>query len=111
MQPNNLVCLTGRVAVDPHYRPTDKGGNAWLKLAVKGKTDTFIPVTIWDKEAEFVRDHVSKGDLVQIGGRLTTYKPKDSEKDVLQFTGDSVQLLCKKGVATVKDDNDPFEDE
>lgn len=83
----NKVCLVGRMCADVELRSTNTGKSVCgFALAVdrKGKdagTD-FIDCAAWEKTAEFISRHFSKGSRIAITGRLQTrnYEDKNGSK-------------------------------
>lgn len=83
----NHVQLQGRLTADPQSFNTAKGGVvvsmslAWNSGAPDAK-GTFVNCKIFGRMAEHVADHLRKGDLVFIHGRLNTesYTGKDGKE-------------------------------
>lgn len=86
----NLVSLLGRITSEPELRATTSGSHVVsLNLAINGvpnangetRTD-FIPITIWNKQADNVCKYVHKGDQLAVSGRIqtTNYETKDGTK-------------------------------
>lgn len=75
----NSVILIGRLTKDPdlRYAPSGKAV-ATMRLAVdrgtvnqQGQRESdFIDVVCWDKQAETVANHLQKGRLIAVQGRL-----------------------------------------
>lgn len=76
----NCVILVGRLTRDPEIRQTQSGmAVASFTIAVderKGgeKSTIFIPVSVFGKQSDVVRDYVKKGYLLGVTGRLTQRK-------------------------------------
>lgn len=101
----NKVFLIGRLTRDPELRYT--GNNtpvASFTVAVdrtftnqSGEREAdFIPVVIWRKQAENVKNYVSKGSQIAVEGRLQvrTYDDQNGQKRyVTEVVADSVQFL------------------
>jgi single-strand DNA-binding protein len=75
----NQVTLVGRLARDPELRTTNQGvPRAWFVLAVSravpdkdGERDAdFINIVAWRQLASVVGEHLRKGRLVGLTGRL-----------------------------------------
>jgi len=75
----NEVTLVGRLARDPDVRTTQEGvARAWFVLAVArpftardGDRDAdFISIVAWRQLAGVVGEHLSKGRLIGVTGRL-----------------------------------------
>lgn len=109
----NRVILVGRLTRDPELRKTNTDTSvASFTLAVDNrnknaegkKTASFIPVTVWNEQANNVCKYVRQGSLVGVDGRLLqrTYEKKDGTKaNVLEVIADSVQFLEPKGAKNV----------
>lgn len=87
------ITATGRLGDDPELRFTPggkavaefrmacdenkKNGDSWEKVST-----TWLRVTLWEKDAEAVAEHIKKGDLVTVIGSLTVreYDKKDGGK-------------------------------
>lgn len=87
----NVVVLIGRLTKDPELRYTQSGkAVATLRLAVdrgttnpQGERETdFINVIVWDRQAEAVANHLQKGRLVAVQGRLQIrqYETQDGQR-------------------------------
>ena len=76
----NCIVLVGRLTRDPEIRQTQSGmAVASFTIAVderKGgeKSTIFIPVSVFGKQSDVVRDYVKKGYLLGVTGRLTQRK-------------------------------------
>jgi len=103
----NVVELTGRVTQPVELKETSNGtAVTTINLAVKQdfvKKDEepkpdFIPVTVWSKLAEVCADHLCKGYLVGVTGRLQrrTYDTAEGERRyVTEVVADKVEFLSK----------------
>lgn len=103
----NVVELTGRVTQPVELKETSNGtAVTTINLAVKSdyvKKDEepkpdFIPVTVWSKLAEVCADHLCKGYLVGVTGRLQrhTYDTAEGERRyVTEVVADKVEFLSK----------------
>lgn len=101
----NRVILIGRLTRDPELRILPNGiPVASFTLAVdrpftnqQGERDTdFIDIVVWRKQAETVSNHLSKGRLVAVEGRLQvrTYETQDGQKrKVAEVVADTVRFL------------------
>lgn len=90
---HNHVILTGRLTHTPELRQTASGIFVCkFIIAVqrkynKNKTEQeadFIEIEAWRGTAEFVSKYFDKGDMIDITGRLKTYRWKD-EHDTPHF--------------------------
>lgn len=85
----NKVILMGRLTKDPELRYTTNNNTAVCSftLAVdKGfakqgeeRQADFIPIVVWDKQAEFCSKYFTKGRQVAIVGRMQTRTWDDNE--------------------------------
>ncbi len=103
----NHIVLIGRLCADPELRYTQSGTPvASFTLAVdrshkpqSGERETdFIAVVVWQKLAEVVAQHLKKGRLVAIEGRLQirSYENRDGQKvRVAEVVASEVQFLDK----------------
>lgn len=78
----NVVAIMGRLARDPELRQTTSGKSvATFTIACdRNKKDggaDWIPVTAWDRTAEFVCKYFQKGSLIAIDGRLQSRSYQD----------------------------------
>jgi single-strand DNA-binding protein len=101
----NTIILIGRLTRDPELRYTQQGTPvASFTLAVdrpftnaQGQKDAdFIDCVAWRKLGETVGNHLSKGRLVAVEGRLQirSYEAQDGTKRrAAEVVADSVQFL------------------
>ena len=82
----NHVGLLGRLAQEPEIRYTQSGiPVASFDLAVqvpskdKNTPPDYIPITCWDKQAEFVGRYLTKGRQIIVEGRISTRKYTGSD--------------------------------
>lgn len=72
----NLVFITGRLTADSSIQYFESGKvKTTFSIAVdsymnKEKFTTFIPCSIWDKQAEFAAEYFKKGKTVSVFGEL-----------------------------------------
>lgn len=107
----NRVILIGRLTKDPELRYTPSGtAVASFTLAVnrsranqQGEREAdFIPVVVWQKQAENCANYIGKGSLVAVDGRLQvrTYDAKDGQRRwVTEVIAESVRFLDKREAA------------
>ncbi len=105
----NRVILIGRLTRDPELRYVPSGQPvASFTLAVDrpftnqaGERETdFIDIVAWRKLADQVSQHLSKGRLVAVEGRLQirSYEAQDGQKrKVAEIVADAVRFLDRKG--------------
>jgi len=107
----NHVVLIGRLVRDVELRYTPSGiAVANFTLAVdrqrskdKEKEADFIPIVVWQKQAENCAEYIGKGSLVAVDGRIQvrTYDDKEGNKRwVTEVIASSVQFLDKRGQKT-----------
>lgn len=101
----NRVILIGRLTRDPELRILPSGiPVATFTLAVdrpftnqQGERETdFIDIVVWRKQAELVSNHLSKGRLAAVEGRLQvrTYETQEGQKrKVAEVVADAVRFL------------------
>jgi single-strand DNA-binding protein len=106
----NKVFLIGNLTRDPELKYIANGtGIAKFGLAVnrtyntsdgEKKEDTcFVDITAWDKLAEVCAEHLSKGRLVLIEGRLQYQSWKDDDgtkRSKIEVVAQNVQFLGNK---------------
>ncbi len=105
----NRVILIGRLTRDPELRYVPSGQPvASFTLAVDrpftnqaGERETdFIDIVAWRKLADQVSQHLSKGRLVAVEGRLQirSYETQDGQKrKAAEIVADAVRFLDRKG--------------
>ena len=110
----NRIFLVGRLARDPDLRYVSSGQPvANFTLAVdrpfkngQGEQETdFIGIVAWRKSAELVTQHLSKGRLVAVEGRLQirSYEARDGTgRKVAEVVADRIQFLDRKNGTTTK---------
>ncbi len=101
----NRVVLIGRLTRDPEFRYTPSGvAVASFTLAVErpfvsqsGEREVdFIDIVVWRKLAETVANHLNKGRLVAVDGRLqvSSYETQEGQKRrVAEVVADNVRFL------------------
>ncbi|MGI6566094.1 MAG: single-stranded DNA-binding protein [Firmicutes bacterium] len=101
----NRVILIGRLTADPELRYTQNGTAVTnFRLAVdrpytsqSGQREAdFIPVVVWDKQAETCANYLNKGRLVAVDGRLQvrSYDAQDgSRRWVTEVVAQDVRFL------------------
>lgn len=104
----NKVFLIGRLTKDPELRYTSSNiPTASFSIAVNrnftnqnGEREAdFINIVVWRKQAENVKNYVTKGSQVAIDGRIQTrtYDAQDGTKRyVTEVIADNVQFLDSK---------------
>ena len=100
MSEAGVFCLFFTVAVSRSYR--DRTGE-WKQDA------THVPVTAWDKLAEFAAAHLQKGSGVFLTGRLKsgTSETGDNSRNALEVAVRTIQSLDKKTEAETDEEQEP----
>ena len=113
----NKVFLIGRLTRDPELRYTSSNiATASFSLAVdrnftnqNGEREAdFINIVVWRKQAENVKNYLTKGSQVAIDGRIQTrsYDGQDGQKRyVTEVVADNVQFLGTRGNNNGGDNN------
>ncbi|NLJ86206.1 MAG: single-stranded DNA-binding protein [Firmicutes bacterium] len=101
----NRVILIGRLVAEPELRYTQSGTAVTnFRLAVdrpftnqSGERETdFIPIVVWDKQAETCANYLAKGRLVAVDGRMQvrSYDAQDgSRRWVTEVVAQDVRFL------------------
>lgn len=99
----NETIMIGRLAKDVELRSTKEGkAVANFVLAVdRGKKDAgadFVPVIVWDKLAELVKQYCSKGDMVAIRGHIQVrpYEKDGQKRTSTEVVAEEVKFLSTK---------------
>ena len=104
----NNISITGRLVYEPELKNTQSGATFMsnriaVNRADKNKTTDFFNIQAWNKTAEFIYKYFSKGDPIEISGRLQTenYEKKDGTKvnDVVIVALDVNFTLSKAATA------------
>jgi len=113
----NKVFLIGRLTKDPELRYT--GNNtavASFTVAVNrnfsnqnGEREAdFIPVVVWRKQAENVKNYLSQGSQVAIDGRIQTrsYDDQNGQKRyITEVVADNVEFMGSKASSEESNSN------
>lgn len=124
----NNIALIGRLVRDPELRYTGSGtAVASFTIAVdraftnaQGERETdFVPIVCWRKLAEIVSEHLGKGRLVGVTGRLQirSYEAQDgTNRKVAEVVAEHVQFLesnrqrqDREQPETAEDEDVPFD--
>lgn len=101
----NKTIVQGRLTRDVEMRHTQSGkavGSftvAWSEKFGDSENKLFLPCVVWDKNAEFVAKHWSKGQEILVEGRLGTrqWTDKDGNKrEVVELTVDRAHFCGPK---------------
>ena len=105
----NRVILIGRLTRDPELKYTPNGtAVASFTLAVdRSRTNAqgereadFIPIVVWQKQAENCANYLGKGSLAAVDGRMQvrTYDGKDGARRwVTEVIAENVRFLDRRG--------------
>ena len=113
----NRVVLIGRITKDPEIRRIPTTNNAVVSFTIAvdnfGKDQngerrqaTFVPCTIWGKQAENMARFTRKGSNIGIEGRIVqrSFTRKDgTPATVLEVVCDNIQFLDSKGAGEGQD--------
>ena len=104
----NVVAIMGRLARDPELRQTTTGKSvASFTIACdRGRRDAngqnvadWIPVTAWDRTAEFVCKYFQKGSMIAVQGSIQTgsYEDKNGiRRKTFEIVADNVSFCGSK---------------
>jgi single-strand DNA-binding protein len=100
----NIAILVGRLTRDPELKYTPNGVAVCnFTLAVdrafsKDKEADFIPIVVWQKLAETCANHLSKGRLVAVEGRLQirSYEKDGQNRRIAEVVASEVKFLDYK---------------
>ena len=115
----NRVILIGRLTKDPELKYTPNGlAVASFTLAVdrfrtnaQGERETdFIPIVVWQKQAENCANYLGKGSLAAVDGRMQVrnYDGKDGiRRWVTEVVAENVRFLDRRGESRAVDNSLP----
>lgn len=98
----NKVVLVGRISTDLELMQTNNGKSyCKFNLAVNRMNEgtDFIPVTVWNKQAENLIKYQNKGNLILVDGSISmsNYTDKDGNKRIsFDVMASNVQFLENK---------------
>lgn len=100
----NVVAIVGRLVRDPELRQTQTGKDvASFTIACdRNRKDVpadFIPVTAWDKTAQFVCRYFQKGSLISVDGRLQSRQYQDkagNNRTAIEIVANNVNFAGSK---------------
>jgi len=111
----NRVILIGRLTKDPELKYTPNGlAVATFTLAVdrsrtnaQGERETdFIPIVVWQKQAENCANYLGKGSLAAVDGRMQvrSYDGKDGVRRwMTEVVAENVRFLDRRGDSKAAD--------
>jgi single-strand DNA-binding protein len=116
----NIVTLTGRLGRDPKFVTEGDNSRAHFSIAVDNRRSDepdWIPVVAFARQAQLVAEHVAKGHLVAVEGRLASRKTVDDDgetRSYINVIAHHVEFLARpKGTGTDSDpatEPDPLEE-
>lgn len=100
----NSINLTGNICKDIEVKQTQNGkAVTTIDLAVKRPftkdTTDFIPLVVWEKNAEYLGRYAHKGSRIAVSGKLTTRKYQDkngNNRTAFEVVCDTVEILDSK---------------
>lgn len=100
----NVVAIMGRLARDPELRQTTSGKSvATFTIACdRNKKDggaDWLPVTAWERTAEFICKYFQKGSLIAIDGRLQSRQYQDkagNNRTAIEIVANNVNFAGSK---------------
>lgn len=111
----NSINLIGNITKDIDLRSTTSGKSVVeLNIAVNGIRENevvYIPVVVWEKQAENVAKYCSKGSKIGVSGKLiqNEYETQDGTKRrITKVQANHIEFLTKP--VEKKESNDPLED-
>ena len=119
----NNVVLIGRLVRDPDMRYTPNGvavttftlaaDRPFTNSAGEREAD-FIPIVVWRQLAEACANHLRKGRLVAVQGRIQTrqYENNEGRKvNAVEVVADTVRFLERGEKSQQSGNRDPFVDD
>lgn len=111
----NSINLIGNITKDIELRSTTSGKSVVeLNIAVNGIGENevvYIPVVVWEKQAENVAKYCSKGSKIGVSGKLiqSEYETQDGAKRrITKVQASHIEFLTRP--VEKKESNDPLED-
>ena len=111
----NSINLIGNITKDIELRSTTSGKSVVeLNIAVNGIGENevvYIPVVVWEKQAENVAKYCFKGSKIGVSGKLiqSEYETQDGTKRrITKVQANHIEFLTKP--VEKKESNDPLED-
>jgi single-strand DNA-binding protein len=102
----NQIALSGRLCQDPESKLMDSGkllvtftlasNNSYRDKNGDWQQDaTFIPVSAWDKLAEYSAERLNRGSAIYLTGKLNsrTFKARSGNRTVLEVIARTLQFL------------------
>lgn len=103
----NSINLTGNICNDLELKSTQSGKSVLtFNLAVKRPftkdTTDFVPLVVWEKNADYLSRYGKKGSRIAVSGKLTTRKYQDKDgnnRTAFEVVCDTVEILDSKSDA------------
>jgi len=98
----NVCAFTGRLGKDPEMKYLQSGTavtNFSLAVNLSQDNTMWLDVAVWGKQAEAVNEHLSKGDMVGVSGRLVQDVWEDeggNRRTKIKVTASRVEFLTPK---------------
>lgn len=113
----NKVFIVGNLTREPEVKTTTTGQTVCnFTIAVsrrfkKDETD-YIPIVVWNKQAENCGKYLSQGSKVSVSGEIQTrnYEGKNGKVYVTEVVADEVEFLGSKAQKTEPSADDEFAD-
>ena len=115
----NSINLIGNITKDIDLRSTTSGKSvAEINIAVNGIRENevvYIPVVVWEKQAENVAKYCKKGSKIGVSGKLiqSEYEAQDGTKRrITKVQANHIEFLTKPGEKKeVEDSLEDFSDD
>jgi single-strand DNA-binding protein len=112
----NVVTLIGNLATDVELKEVSGGKRlATFVLAVdrpsKDGGADFVPVTVWERQADLCGQYLAKGRRVGLDGRLRSrsWSTEDgSRRSAIEVVANRVEFLSPSGPGSGKEADIPF---
>lgn len=94
----NNCSLIGRIGTDIVIKKTNTGKSVMqIQLAVKRNKEItdWIPVVLWEQQAEFLANYAKKGDLISIEGQIQSrqYESNGQKRTAIELKASKTELL------------------
>ena len=112
----NSFNVIGRITKEPELRYTRENKPVMsLDIAINNAKEdtTFLPIVVFNKQAETIKEYCHKGDMVGITGTIKNHNWEDDKGNKhydYTFIGNRVEFLSSKGNSTTdtkKTENEP----
>ena len=112
----NSFSITGRLTKEPELRYTSSNKPvASMDIAINNSKDdtTFLPIVVFNKQAETIKEYCHKGDLLGITGTIKNHNWEDDKGNKhydYSFMANRVDFLSSKSNSTTdtkKTENEP----